>query len=124
MHFVIVLGELDAAGLAATTGMDLRLHHPQVAGDGLGRGDGLVWRARDAPGRYCDAVVGKQLLRLIFVEVHASPRWGVCCWTRGGSARVAPCAAKRPGALIESADVERRSGAGGRGEAKGDRHCR
>ena len=73
-HFVEGLGQLDAAGLAAAARVDLGLDHPEVAADGLGRVDGLFRRARYAPGRHRDAVVGKQLLGLVFVEIHASPR--------------------------------------------------
>ncbi len=38
------LDQLDAAGLAAAAGVDLCLHHPVVAADGLGRLDGLLAR--------------------------------------------------------------------------------
>src|SRR5690606_10377547 len=59
-------------------------------------------RARDAPGRDCNAVIGKQLLRLVFVEIHvgsvrgktgrpwAGPRAAVAAGSgsrRGGRAR-------------------------------------
>src|SRR5690606_1662100 len=64
------LGQLDAAGLAAATGVDLRLDHPEVARDGLGGLHRFLGGARDAPGGYGDAVVGKQLLCLVFVEIH------------------------------------------------------
>ena len=77
-HLVVGLGELDAAGLAAAAGVDLGLDDPEVAADGLRRVDGLLRRAGDAPGRDRDAVIGKQLLRLIFVEVH-----GGLCAKRG-----------------------------------------
>src|SRR3546814_17570053 len=63
-------GELDAAGLAAAAGVDLRLDDPEVAADRLGGVDRFLRRARDAPGRDCNAVIGKQLLRLVFVEIH------------------------------------------------------
>ena len=86
-HFVEGLGVLDATGLATATGMDLRLDHPGVAADGLGRVYGLLRGARNAPGRYRNAVIGKQLFCLVFVEIHDSPRGvsarkGVACQKR------------------------------------------
>src|SRR5690606_16501078 len=73
-HLVEAAGELDAAGLAAATGVDLGLDHPEVAGNGLGGVDRLFGRARNAPRRHRDAVVGEQLLGLVFVEVHVGVR--------------------------------------------------
>ncbi len=73
-HFIEGLGELHAAGLAAAARVDLGLDHPEVAADGLGRVDSLFRRARYAPGRHRNAVIGKELLCLVFVEIHASPR--------------------------------------------------
>ena len=72
LHFIKVLRQLDAAGLAAAAGVDLRLDHPQVARDVLGGCDGFFRSARHAPGRYGNAVVGKELLCLVFVKIHAS----------------------------------------------------
>src|SRR5690606_5743532 len=79
-HLVQGPGQLDAAGLAAAAGVDLRLDHPEVAVDGLGGLDRLLWRAGDAPGGNGNAVVGEQLLGLVFVEVHRSSScgWGAC----------------------------------------------
>ena len=94
-HVVEGLDQLDAAGLAAAAGMDLRLDHPEVAADGLGRLDRLVGRAGDAPGRHRDAVVGEQLLGLVFVEVHASP--GSADATSGPGSHRAPIVADRAG---------------------------
>src|SRR5690606_18194732 len=55
-------------------------------------------RARDAPCRDCNAVIGKQLLRLVFVEIHVGsmrgkdrPAWGRaagghrCRWAAAGT---------------------------------------
>jgi hypothetical protein len=62
------LGELDAAGLATAAGLDLRLDHADTellsGGSGLGGGVG-----DDAGGaRY--AVLGEELLRLEFHQIH------------------------------------------------------
>jgi hypothetical protein len=68
---VLVLRDLDAAGLAAAADLDLRLDGTGEA-DVLRGGDGLVDRARRASVWDGDSVTGKQLLALIFEEVHGS----------------------------------------------------
>jgi hypothetical protein len=55
-HLVEVFRELDAAGLAAPAGMDLRLDHPRLTTDGAGRLHGLVSRARNATRWNRDAI--------------------------------------------------------------------
>ena len=62
---------LNAAGLAAATGLHLRLDHDgptDFLGDGLGalRGDGHPTR------RAGHVVLGEQLFRLVFEEIHGS----------------------------------------------------
>src|SRR5690606_18066340 len=52
----------------------------------------LLRRARDAPGRDCNAVVGKQLLRLVFVEIHVGSVRG-----KTGRPRAGPRAAVAAG---------------------------
>src|SRR5690606_33451889 len=75
-HLVERTRQLDAARLAAATRVDLGLDHPEITADGLGGLDRLLRRTRHAPRRHRDAVFGKQLLGLIFVEVHAGIRVG------------------------------------------------
>ena len=70
-HLVIGLAELDAAGLAARAGMDLRLHRPVPAAE-LGRGiDRLVWAEGDGALGHRHAEAGQQFLGLILVNVHS-----------------------------------------------------
>ena len=62
--------ERDASGFAATAGMHLRLDDPQVAAEffrGLYR---FVRSGRDMALRHRNAVVRKNNLGLIFVEIH------------------------------------------------------
>ena len=62
------LGELDAAGLAASAGLDLRLDHHDAellgGGSGLGRGVG------DDAESDRDIVLGEELLRLVLHQIH------------------------------------------------------
>ena len=68
-HLVDVAGELDAAGLAATADLHLRLDDDGVA-HALGDRDGLVDRVRDAARRHRDAEAREVLLALVLKEVH------------------------------------------------------
>ena len=68
------LDHLDAARLAAATGVHLRLDHPDRTSEPLGGVDGLFWRGGDETRRHRDAVAGEQLLGLVFVEVHGLGR--------------------------------------------------
>ena len=72
-RLVAVLGELDAAGLAAAADLHLRLDDARVA-DLVGRLDGLVDRGRRGAGRDGDAVAGEELLALVLEEVHKRRR--------------------------------------------------
>ena len=65
-----VVGELDPAGLAAATDLDLGLDDDRVAG-GIGGSDGLVDRDGDATGRNRDAEPGEVLLALVLEEIHS-----------------------------------------------------
>jgi hypothetical protein len=60
-----VLGDLDAAGLAAPADQDLRLDDDRVA-DLVGRGDRLIHGGGGSSGRNGDAVSGEKLLALVF----------------------------------------------------------
>ena len=70
-HLVGVVGELDAAGLAAAADLHLGLDDDRVAG-GLGLGDGLVDGDGDAAGAHRDAVAGEVLLALVLEQIHAA----------------------------------------------------
>ena len=59
-----VVGQLDAAGLAAPADLHLGLDHDRVPG-GIGLGDRLVDRRRDTARRHGDVVAGEVLLALI-----------------------------------------------------------
>ena len=65
-----VVGQLDAAGLAAAAHLHLGLHHHRVA-DALGHRDGLVDGGDGVAGRHRDAVRREELLALVLVEIHA-----------------------------------------------------
>ena len=70
-----VLGELDAARLAAAADLDLGLDHDRVA-ELLGGLDGLLHGGRVAPVRHGHAVLGEELLALVFEKVHVERRYG------------------------------------------------
>ena len=61
---------LDAARLAAAAGMHLRLHHDGLPVAGCDRLR-LVRRGGDLARRHGDAVRAEDLLRLVFVDIHA-----------------------------------------------------
>ena len=69
--FVLGLDQLDAARLAPAARVHLRLHDPAVSANLLGGLHGLLGRLRGKTLRYGQAVLGKQLLALIFVQIHA-----------------------------------------------------
>ena len=64
-----VLGELDAAGLAAAAGQHLRLDDGLTA-ELLGRGTRLLRRRRKPPVGDGDAELLEELLALVLVEIH------------------------------------------------------
>jgi len=66
------LGDLDAARLAAATGLDLRLDDGHAA-DLLGGGLRLVGGLDDDTESRRDAVLGEELLRLVLHQIHGSP---------------------------------------------------
>ena len=65
LGLVAVLGDLDAAGLAAAADLHLRLDHARVA-DLLGGRDGLADRGRGLARGDRDTVASEQLLALVF----------------------------------------------------------
>jgi hypothetical protein len=69
LGLLAVVGDLDAAGLAAPTDLHLRLDDARVA-DLVGGGDGLLDRGGRRAGGDRHAVAGKQLLALIFEKIH------------------------------------------------------
>ena len=69
-HLVLGAAELDAAGLAPGTGMDLGLHRPAGAPDLRGAVDRLLGAVGDPSRRHRDAEVGEEFLGLVLVNVH------------------------------------------------------
>ena len=68
-------GVLHAAGLAAAADLDLRLDHDRLA-DFLGDRLGVLGGVGHPAGRGGHVVLGEQLLRLVFEEIHGLT---VCC---------------------------------------------
>ena len=66
------LGELDAAGLAAAAGLDLRLDDDDA--ELLGSGLRLVGGGGDDSLGDGDVVLGEQLLRLVLHQIHGDVR--------------------------------------------------
>ncbi len=62
--------QFHAAGLAASAGMDLGLHDPEIPAEFTGRGDGRFGCVRRQAVRHRYAVIREQSLRLILVQVH------------------------------------------------------
>ncbi len=73
-HLGLVVGELDAAGLAATTDLHLCLDHDGVAGL-----VGLLHRLVDGVSRATpadrDVITGEVLLALVLEEIHVGARF-------------------------------------------------
>ncbi len=74
MDLVEAASKLDATGLAASAGVHLRLHDPEVAAEFLRRLDGRIRGVGRDAARYRNAVLGKQSFRLVFVEIHQDLR--------------------------------------------------
>ena len=82
LHLVDGLGESHAAlvagvgllelALAAAAGVDLRLHHPDRAGQRLRGGHRFLRREGRRALRHRHAILAQQLLGLILVDVHGS----------------------------------------------------
>src|SRR4051794_22622486 len=71
-----VLGQLDAAGLAAASGLDLGLDDHAATPTrtlGLGRGLRLLGCGDHGADRDRDAVLGEELLRLVLHQIHDPP---------------------------------------------------
>ena len=66
------LDHLDAAGLAAATGMNLSLHHPHRPAELVRRLVGFFDRERRYALRHRHAKFTQDCLGLIFVDVHAA----------------------------------------------------
>src|ERR1700691_2604842 len=74
LHLIDRFDHFDAAGLAATAGVDLRLDHPDRTAEILRRLDGFIDAHRRNAARHRDAEFTQHRLRLVFVDVHDS------CW--------------------------------------------
>ena len=61
---------LDAAGLTAATGMDLRLDDPHRAAETAGNSHGLFGRGGGFTGGHRNAVGSENFLGLVFVQIH------------------------------------------------------
>jgi hypothetical protein len=67
--------DLDAASLAAATGVNLRLHDPYRTAQFLGAVDGLVHAESGNAAPHRNAEFTQYRLRLIFVDIHATRRF-------------------------------------------------
>ncbi len=80
LHVLDGFHHLDAAALAAPAGMDLRLHHPDRAGQAPWRPQPLLRRVKAAMPRGHRRAEGAQnLFGLIFVNVHGWTLMGAEC---------------------------------------------
>ena len=73
LHVVDRFDDLDAAGLAAAAGMDLRLHHPDRPAKLVGGLDRFIDAERRIAARHRHAVVAQHRFGLVFVDVHSRP---------------------------------------------------
>src|SRR5690349_24404192 len=69
--FFFRAAELDPAGLAAPTGMDLRLYDPDRSAETPRRLDRLGGGVGHPAARHRNTEFRQQLFRLIFVDVHS-----------------------------------------------------
>ena len=70
LHVVDGFDHLDAAGLAAAAGVDLRLHHPDRAAEFLGALDRLIDGKGRHAARHRNAEFAQDRFGLILVNVH------------------------------------------------------
>ena len=73
LHVVDRFDDLDAAGLAAAAGVDLRLHHPDRAAELLRGLHRLFDAERGDALRHRHAEIPQHRLGLVLVDVHAGP---------------------------------------------------
>src|ERR1044072_7093699 len=71
-RFVSTAGELHAAALAASTGMNLRLHHNNIAAQLFCRLVSLFRRARHDAARHRHTISLQQFFTLVLMNFHAS----------------------------------------------------
>jgi hypothetical protein len=64
------MGEFDAAGFAAATGVDLRFDDDDGGAEALSGGAGFFLAEGDFAARSRDAVASENRFRLIFVNLH------------------------------------------------------
>jgi hypothetical protein len=76
------LGELDAAGLAASADLHLRLDD-DLAADALGGGPGFFRSVRDGTRWNRYAMGGEEFPRLVLVEVHGTYCRLYAVWKEG-----------------------------------------
>ena len=67
--------DLDAARLAASASMNLRLDHMHQTTMIGGSSDGFVNREGCCAARHSDAEAGQQALGLMFMDIHVTPHW-------------------------------------------------
>ena len=70
LHVVDRFDDLDAAGLAAAAGMDLRLHHPDRPAELVGGLHRFIDAECRIAARHRHAVVAQHRFGLVFVDVH------------------------------------------------------
>ena len=63
--------DLDTAGLAASTGVNLGLDYPHAPAQFARSFHGGKGRTGHDAGRHRDSVLGEQILRLVFMKIHA-----------------------------------------------------
>src|ERR1700750_2934383 len=104
----LAVGVISKATGTASTCVDLRLHDVDGAWKLAGGCGASIWRPRNKALRHRHPIVPQQLLRLVFVDVHARTdplpptpsregRWGieVAPIIRSGSSRPRPTRARR-----------------------------